>query len=112
MLVLDGRLVAMADLIVSPREIAVAALSIAEGYAAAQVHEEGGNNRGDQVEFFQRLLGGSRGDPRCADFVCTCLVKGYARAHGLAEDFGTPGRDYEQQNPCDDDRPVVSAKRA
>jgi len=71
---------------VARRRIAQIALSIAVGYAAAHVHEEDGNNRGDQVEFFQRLLGGRPGDPWCADFVCTCLVKGYARANSLAED--------------------------
>ena len=68
------------------RTVALAAVEIAQGYAAAHVHEEGGNNRGDQVEFFQRLIGGAPGDPWCADFVCTCLVKGYARFHRLPEE--------------------------
>ena len=31
-------------------------------------------------------MDGRPGDPWCADFVCTCLVKGYARAHVLPED--------------------------
>ena len=76
----------MSCLTVTPRTTAGHALEIAVGYAAAHVHEEGGNNRGDQVEFYQKLMGGSPGDPWCADFVCTCLTKGYARALGLAED--------------------------
>src|ERR1044071_6526269 len=76
----------MTVLTATPRAVARAALEIARGYAAAHVHEEGGNNRGDQVEFFQRLMHGVPGDPWCADFVCTCLVKGFARHHGLNED--------------------------
>jgi hypothetical protein len=67
-------------------EIALLALDIAIAYAEAGVHEEGGNNRGDYPEFFQRLMGGHPGDPWCADFVCTCLVKAYARHAGQAED--------------------------
>ncbi len=71
---------------IGPHAIALLALEIALAYAAAGTHEEGGNNRGDQVEFFQRLMGGAPGDPWCADFVCTCIIKAYARACGLAED--------------------------
>ena len=71
---------------INPRGVAVAALQIALAYAAAGVHEEGGNNRGDQVEFFQRMMGGSPGDPWCADFVCTCLVKAFARLNRMPED--------------------------
>ena len=68
------------------REIGELALTIGVAYAAAGVHEVGGNNRGDEVEFFQRLCGAAPGDPWCACFVCACLVKGYARAGSLAED--------------------------
>lgn len=68
------------------RGVALAALSIALGYAAAGTHEQGGNNRGDQVEFFQHLMGGNPGDPWCADFVSTCLVKGFARKCQWPED--------------------------
>jgi hypothetical protein len=68
------------------RAIALLALQIAEGYAAAGTHEEGGNNRGDQVEFFQHLMGGAPGDSWCADFVCSCFVKGFARHFGKPED--------------------------
>ncbi len=77
------------------------------GYASARVHEEGGNNRGDQVEFFQRLMGGAPGDPWCADFVCTCLVKGYARSRVLPEDrvtllnlAGSAGRQVPLSGYC------------
>jgi hypothetical protein len=68
------------------RAIALTALHIALDYAEAGVHEEGGNNRGDQVEFFQHLMGGSPGDSWCADFVATCLVKADARVNGSPED--------------------------
>jgi hypothetical protein len=70
----------------SHREYALAGLAIARGYASAGVHEEGGNNRGDQVSFFQSLLGGSPGESWCAFFVSACLVKGYARLNSLPED--------------------------
>lgn len=76
----------MTTVVSASRSIVRTALDIAMGYASAGVHEEGGNNRGDQVEFFQKLMGGAPGDPWCADFVCTCLVKGYARHTGQAED--------------------------
>ena len=59
--------------------LAARALDIARGYANAGTREVGGNNRGDEVEFFQSLMGGARGDPWCADFVCCCLVKAYAQ---------------------------------
>ena len=69
-----------------PRRLAEQALQIAQGDADAVIHEEGANNRGDQVEFFQHLLGGAPGDPWCADFVSACLVKAYARLTGQPED--------------------------
>ena len=69
----------------SRRQYALSALQIAIAYAQAGTHEEGGNNRGGQVEFFQSLMGGAPGDPWCADFVCSCLVKAYARLNGLDE---------------------------
>jgi hypothetical protein len=62
----------------SARTLSVRALQIAQGYADAEIREAG-NNRGDQVEFFQRLIGGVPGDSWCAFFVCTCLVKAYAQ---------------------------------
>ena len=60
-------------------DLAERAVELAAGYAGAHVREEGGNTRGDQVEFFQRLMAGAPGDPWCADFVSTCLVKAYAQ---------------------------------
>jgi len=53
----------LTDLTPPPRAVARAALRIALDYAAAHVREEAGNNRGDQVEFFQRLMGGAPGIP-------------------------------------------------
>ena len=73
------------ELEVTARSIALTALDIALAYWRAGTREEGGNNRGHQVEFFQRLMGGAPGDPWCADFVCACLVKAYARRHGSDE---------------------------
>ena len=64
------------------REISEEALKIALGYAAAGVHEEGGNNRGDQVEFFQSLWGGAPGESWCAYFVSTCFLKAYLVSNG------------------------------
>lgn len=71
---------------ITQREVALLALEIAIGYAEAHIKEEGGNNRGDQVEFFQKMMNGAPGDPWCADFVGTCLTKGYARRRGWVED--------------------------
>jgi hypothetical protein len=68
------------------REIALLAVEIAEGYAAAGIREVGGNNRGDEVEFFLRLVGIGPGEPWCAAFVSACIVKAHARALGLPED--------------------------
>ncbi len=64
------------------REIAEETLRIALGYAAAGVHEEGANNRGDQVEFFQSLWGGAPGESWCAYFVSTCFLKAYLFSEG------------------------------
>lgn len=59
---------------------------IALGYAKAGVHEEGGNNQGSYVQFFQHVAGTSPGEPWCAAFVYTCLVKAYAQLSALPED--------------------------
>ena len=64
------------------REIALEALRISLGYAKAGVSEEGGNNRGDQVEFFQSLWGGAPGESWCAYFVSTCFLKAYLVSNG------------------------------
>jgi hypothetical protein len=50
-------------------------LAVAKHYAEAGVHEEGGNNRGQLVEHFQRVNDGNPGDAWCADFVTTCGVE-------------------------------------
>jgi hypothetical protein len=67
-------------------EVASKGLAVARGYLAAGVHEEGGNNRGDQVEFFLSIVGRPAGDPWCAAFVSTCWVKGWAELLGLPAD--------------------------
>lgn len=67
-------------------EVFARALVIAKGYAHAGTHEEGGNNLGDQVAFFQRMVAIGKGAPWCAAFVYTCLVKAFAQLMGLAED--------------------------
>ncbi len=64
------------------RGIAEGALRIALAYAKAGVKEEGGNNCGDQVEFFQSLWGGAPGEPWCAYFVSTCFLKAYLVSNG------------------------------
>lgn len=61
------------------------ALSIAEQYSAAGTHEIGGNNHGDQVEFFLRLAGTRPGQPWCCAFVFACLVKAWCRLSGISE---------------------------
>lgn len=47
-------------------------LDRAKHYADAHVHEQGGNNRGPEVEHFQRVNHGHPGDAWCADFVSCC----------------------------------------
>jgi hypothetical protein len=68
------------------REVLARAVVIALAYAAAHTHEVGGNNAGDQVEFYLRMVGLTKGQPWCCAFVYTCLVKAYAQLMGLAED--------------------------
>lgn len=70
----------------SLREIIVRAIVIAQGYANAGIHESGGNNHGDQIQFYLRMVGLGAGQPWCAAFVYTCLVKAYAQLTGQAED--------------------------
>jgi hypothetical protein len=68
------------------RRVLQAGANIMVDYAHAGTHEEGGNNGGDQVEFFQHLTGNHAGDAWCASSACTCAVKGFARLMGWAED--------------------------
>ena len=48
-----------------------ALVQIAQSYLG--VMEVGGDNRGPQVEEFQKAMGGKAGDPWCMDFVQFCL---------------------------------------
>jgi hypothetical protein len=64
------------------RALSVHALAIAEGYAEAGTLEQG-NNRGDQVQWFQHAAGGVPGESWCADFVYACILKAYCQAHNL-----------------------------
>lgn len=65
------------------RELAKQALALALANAAAGVHEHGGPNMGDQVQFWQRLAGGIAGESWCDDFVYGMLVKAYCQIKGL-----------------------------
>ena len=53
------------------------ALKHANAYADKHTHEEGGSNRGPDVDHFQRVLGLDPADenPWCACFVTTCLCE-------------------------------------
>lgn len=64
------------------RALALRAVTIAKGYAAAGTFEVN-PNRGDQVEWFQHAAGGNPGESWCADFVYACLLKAYCEMHGL-----------------------------
>jgi hypothetical protein len=64
--------------------LAELAIEIALSYDG--VREIGGNNRGPQVEAFQRSLGLSPGDPWCAAFVCFC-IKSAAKRLGVLPRF-------------------------
>jgi hypothetical protein len=70
----------------SLRDILTRAVVIAKAYAAAHTVEVGGNNMGDQVQFYLRMVGLGAGNPWCCAFVYTCLVKAYAQLIGHAED--------------------------
>jgi hypothetical protein len=50
------------------------------------VHEEGGNNRGPEVEMFLRSMGLQPGDPWCAAFLCFCISHA-AKALGVTPKF-------------------------
>ncbi len=65
------------------RTQALQALGLALGYADAHVREEGGNNRGPQVEFWQKLAGGIAGESWCADFQFGSDVKAWCQIRGI-----------------------------
>jgi len=58
------------------------------------VREIGGNNRGPQVEAFQRSIGLDPGDPWCAAFVSFC-IKEAAKALGVTPKFQYGGSVYK-----------------
>lgn len=59
----------------------IRALAVRLALGCTDIREEGGNNRGPQVESIQRWGGGSPGDAWCAQFVCWAHDIA-ARAHG------------------------------
>ena len=67
----------------SLRKLATDALAVALEYADAGTVEVGGNNRGDQVEWFQHTTGGAAGESWCADFVFACFLKAWCNGKGL-----------------------------
>jgi hypothetical protein len=67
------------------KRIFALAVVIAAEYCAAGIHEVGGNNHGDQVEFYLVAAGSEPGQPWCCAFVFTCLLKAWARLSGIDE---------------------------
>jgi len=58
------------------------------------VREKGGNNRGPQVEMFQKSIGLEAGDPWCAAFVCYC-IKEAGKQLGIKPQFQYGGSVYK-----------------
>ena len=52
------------------------------------VREEGGPNRGTEVERFLRTVGKPWGLPWCAAFVCTCVLEAYQANYNEAGNVG------------------------
>ncbi len=67
-------------------------IQIALGYDG--VRETGGNNRGPQVEEFQKSIGLVAGDPWCAAFICFCIKKA-AASLGVKPNFQYGGSVYK-----------------
>lgn len=65
------------------RALTLASLSYALGNARAGVHETGGNNCGPEIEVWQHLGGGVRGESWCQFFVYAMQVKAWCAAKGL-----------------------------
>lgn len=63
-------------------------ISIASLYVGT--HEEGGDNRGSQVEEFQKVAGGHAGQAWCMDFVQFCIEQ-------VAEKFKSPSVLWKSQ---------------
>ena len=68
--------------------LTAAVLDIARGEIG--VHEQGGNNRGQRVEEYQRSAGGHPGEAWCASYVSWCFIKA-AEAMGVTNPM-TPSR--------------------
>ncbi len=58
------------------------------------VRERGGNNRGAEVEMFQKTIGLEPGDPWCAAFVCFC-IKEAGKQLGVTPKFQYGGSVYK-----------------
>ncbi len=67
---------------VNLRTLAVQALGLALAFADAGTHEEG-DNRGDQVMFWQKLGGGVPGQSWCCYFVLADFVKAWCQMNHL-----------------------------
>jgi hypothetical protein len=63
-------------------DLALHALTIAEDYIKAITLEKPGN-RGDQIDFFNRLAGVPVGSSYCCAFVYTCFAKAWTLKQGL-----------------------------
>ena len=72
--------------------LAEVAIQIALSYDG--VRERGGNNRGPEVEMFQKSIGLEAGDPWCAAFVCFC-IKAAAQQLGIKPRFQYGGSVYK-----------------
>lgn len=77
----------------NPGLVTVKAAQVAEGFATAGTVEEGGENRGDQVERFLASVGLGPGNPWCAAFVRHCEEKGAAFT-GASLPAGFPDSGY------------------
>jgi hypothetical protein len=72
--------------------LAELAVEIALSYDG--VREHGGNNRGPEVEMFQKAIGLVPGDPWCAAFVCFCIQQA-AKNLGIKLRFQYGGSVYK-----------------
>jgi hypothetical protein len=72
--------------------LAETAIAIALSYDG--VRERGGNNRGPEVEMFQKSIGLVPGDPWCAAFVCFCIQQA-AKHLGVRPRFQYGGSVYK-----------------
>ena len=59
---------------VTKRGVAEKALVVASGFAKANIHEDAGANRNEQIDKMEALFG-LQGEPYCAMFVAYCYAK-------------------------------------